>query len=175
MTVDVVVGQILRGHGLAGDVVVELRTDEPDRRFVPGAVLTADNRPGRFTIASVRTHQARLLVKFVEVADRTAADALRGVLLVAQVDPADVPDDEEEYYDRQLRGLRVVKADGSQVGTVADVVHLPSQDLLVVDVGGAERFVPFVRALVPIVDLSAGECRLADVPGLIDDEAEDAR
>jgi 16S rRNA processing protein RimM len=84
----------------------------------------------------------------------------------------DSGDDPEEYYDRQLRGLRVLDASGVEVGVVADVVHLPSQDLLSVTTATGERLVPFVTELVPEVDLAAGTCRLAEVTGLLEDPDE---
>ena len=80
------------------------------------------------------------------------------------------PADDEEYYDRQLTGLRVLDAAGAEIGTVADVVHLPEQDLLEIRTASGKRLVPFVRALVPRVDLEAGLVQLADVPGLLVDE-----
>jgi len=169
-TIEVVVGVIGRAHGIRGDVTLEVRTDEPDRRFAVGEVLRAEGGPRRFTVAAARDHSGRLLVHFQELPDRTAAEAVRGTVLVADVDPAEVPEDENEYYDRQLVGLRVRAADGSPVGTVTDVLHLALQDTLEVDTASGPRLVPFVAAVVPSVDLVAGELRLADLPGLLEDE-----
>ena len=71
-------------------------------------------------------------------------------------------------------GLRVRAADGSEVGTVTAVLHLLVQDTLEVEMTtGGTRLVPFVSAVVPVVDLAGGEVRLADVPGLLVDEDED--
>ncbi len=170
-TVEVVIGVVGRAHGLRGDVTVELRTDEPETRFAPGALVSWEGGTGTFTVASTRDLAAnRLAVRFQEITDRTAAEALRGRVLVAEVDPSARPADEEEYYDRQLRGLTVLDHAGAAVGTVTEVVHLPSQDLLAVTTENGERLVPFVVELVPQVDLAAGTCTLADVPGLLTDE-----
>jgi 16S rRNA processing protein RimM len=113
-------------------------------------------------------------VTFEEVTDPAAAETLRGVLLVADVDPDKRPDHAEEFYDRQLVGLRVGTTDGDDVGDVAAVVHTGAQDLLVVrrDDGG-EAMVPFVAALVPRVDLDAGTVEVADRPGLLFPDRED--
>jgi 16S rRNA processing protein RimM len=177
-TRDVVVGRIGRPHGIRGEVSVEPRTDEPDLRFAAGAVLltetpgpvspTGEGRPRRLTVRGSRRHQDRLLVTFEELADRTAAEGARGLLLVAQVPEDARPEDPEEFYDHQLVGLRVVTTDGREAGEVAGVVHGAAQDLLVVrTVEGPEALVPFVAALVPEVDVAGGRVVVADRPGLL--------
>jgi 16S rRNA processing protein RimM len=170
---EVIVGVIGRANGLRGDVGVELRTDEPETRFALGAVLGIEGSKQTLTVAATRDGAGgRLFVRFEEASDRTAAEGLKGRVLTAVVDASKKPDDPEEYYDRQLRGLRVLDAAGVEVGVVADVVHLPSQDLLSVTTATGERLVPFVTELVPEVDLAAGTCRLAEVTGLLEDPDE---
>jgi len=176
-TVEVIVGVVGRAHGIRGDVSVEPRTDEPERRFAPGSLVRAEGELGSpFTVAGSRWQSGRLLVRLAEVADRTAAEALRGTVLVADVAADERPEDDDEYYDRQLIGLRVLDHTGVEAGRVSEVVHTGAQDLLVVvTTAGEERLVPFVSALVPHVDLAAGTCTLADVPGLlVDAEADEA-
>jgi 16S rRNA processing protein RimM len=170
--VDVVIGRIGRAHGVRGEVAVDVRTDEPEQRFAAGAVLGTDPQAaGPLTVTGSRPHGGRLLVRFDEVTDRGAAEGLRGVLLTAAVSDADRPDDPEEFYDHQLVGLKVVDGAGVVVGEVADVLHHPAHDLLVVrrDAGG-EDMVPFVAALVPDVDLDRGRLTVSDRPGLLDPE-----
>jgi len=164
----VVVGRIGRAHGIRGEVSVEVRTDEPDRRFAAGTQLTGGRRT--FTVESTRRHQGRLLVRFVGVTDRTSAEQLGGTVLEADVDPADTPGETDEFYDHQLIGL-LVRSEGDDVGTVTDVRHLPEQDLLVIDIDGRDVMVPFVSELVPEVDLEAGHVVVADRPGLLDPES----
>lgn len=168
----VVVGRIGRAHGIKGDVAVEVRTDEPDRRFAPGSTLVAGDRT--VVVAAARNHSGRLLLRLEGVGDRTAAEALQGTILEVDVDPDDVPDEDDAYYDHQLVGLRVHDHAGVDVGVVADVLHLPEQDLLSVDLddGPSGLLVPFVTAIVPDVDLEAGHVGLADVPGLLDPGAQ---
>ncbi|MDQ4084672.1 MAG: ribosome maturation factor RimM [Actinomycetota bacterium] len=169
---EVVVGRIGRAHGVRGEVAVEVRTDDPGQRFADGAVLGTDpEAAGPLTVASSRPHTGRLLVRFEQVGDRDTAEGLRGVLLTAAVSDADRPVDPEEFYDHQLVGLQVRDEAGAVVGEVADVLHHPAHDLLVVRRGaGGEALVPFVTALVPDVDLERGRLTVADRPGLLDPE-----
>ena len=165
----VVVGRIGRAHGIRGELNVEIRTDEPARRFAPGSSIICAGRT--LTVASSRHHSGRLIVSFDEVPDRTAAEQLHGGILEAEVDETERPSDPEEFYDHQLVGLQVRGSDDTVVGTVTSVAHLPEQDTLVVDADGREVLVPFVSALVPTVDLAGGYLRVGDVPGLLDPEA----
>jgi 16S rRNA processing protein RimM len=154
-TVEVVVGRVAKAHGLRGDVLVDVRTDEPERRFAPGAVLLVAGRSrlGQLTLLSARWHGPRLLVRFAAVPDRDAADSLRGAELSVRVAGDERPDDPEEYYDHQLVGLEVTSPAGD-VGTVTEVLHLPTQELLsICTAQGEELLVPFVRDLVEDVDL----------------------
>jgi 16S rRNA processing protein RimM len=167
----VVVGRIGRAHGIRGELNVEIRTDEPERRFAPGSSIVCAGRT--LTVESSRHHSGRLLVAFREVPDRTAAEQLHGSVLETEVDDTERPDDPEEFYDHQLVGLQVRRHDNVVVGAVTSVVHLPEQDTLVVDTDGREVLVPFVTALVPTVDVAGGYLRVADVAGLLDPGAAD--
>ena len=167
-TVDVLVGTIGRAHGLRGEVSVHVRTDEPERRFTPGASLRVGDRPR--TVASARWHSGTLLLGLEGVTDRTAAEALRGRELWADVPADEAPADEGEYWDRQLVGLEVLDAAGTVAGTIGEVLHLPAHDVLVVRTSGGDRLVPFVSEVVPVVDLEAGHVRVADIGGLLSDE-----
>lgn len=169
-----VVARIGRAHGIKGEVTVEVRTDEPELRLGPGAVLTTDPASaGPLTIAAGRVHSGRLLLTFEGVADRTAAEALRNTLLVAEVDPEESPDDPEEFYDHQLIDLDVVTRDGSPVGRIQEVAHLPAQDLLVVRrEDGGEALIPFVAEIVPEIDLDAQRAVVDPPPGLLDEAEE---
>ena len=178
----VTIGRIGRPHGVRGEVSVEVRTDEPDRRFATGARLdvqaprTGAPVPDPVTVTGTRWHQGRLLLTLAEVRDRDAAEAMRDCLLLVDVDPSDLPEGPEEYYDHQLVGLAVhaVREDGGEpvvVGSVTEVLHSGAQDVLVVHRDdGREAMVPFVAELVPEVDVAAGRVVVADRPGLLDPE-----
>ncbi|HEY6740335.1 MAG TPA: ribosome maturation factor RimM [Actinopolymorphaceae bacterium] len=176
---DVIVGRIGRAHGLRGEVAVEVRTDSPEERFAPGNVLRVSPPtsgaarapfPESLTVEAARTHSGRLLVCFEGVADRTAAEALRGAVLVVDVDPDETTGDPDEFYDHQLIGLEAVRADDPEVrlGEVAEVLHLPMQDVLAVRTpDGSEVLVPFVADIVPEVDLPQRRVVVDPPPGLI--------
>ena len=185
----VIVGRAGRPHGIRGEVVIGVRTDEPDLRFAVGAAVDvsssldeadeaheADAGPDqRLTIASKRWHSGQLLVSFAGITDRTVASELTGSWL--SVDSSQLPDtgDPDEFRDHELIGLNVRTAGGEPVGVVTDVLHY-GQDLLVVRraEGGAEGgadgecLVPFVKAIVPEVDLAAGQLVIDPPPGLLD-------
>ena len=168
----VTVGRIGRAHGIRGEVGIDVRTDEPDRRFADGAVLVTDAKVSRtLTVAASRWHSGRLLVKFAEVPDRTAAEQLSNLLVQCEVPDDERPEDPEEYYDRDLIGLAVRTTDGAEVGEVTDVVHLPSQDLLEIRrTAGNLVLVPMVEELVPEIDIDKRYVVVADRPGLLDPE-----
>ena len=169
-TIEVLVGVIGRPHGVRGEVTVDLRTDEPERRFAPGQVLRTEDGPNAYTVTGTRAAGGRFLVTFREIGDRAAAESVRGVRLVVDVDPALPPEVDGEYYDRQLVGLAVLDHHGELQGRVDGVIHLAAQDLLEVATPEGSRLIPFVAALVPEVDLESGHLRVADVPGLLSDD-----
>ncbi|KRE32004.1 16S rRNA processing protein RimM [Mycobacterium sp. Soil538] len=170
---DLVVGRVVKAHGVTGELAVDVRTDDPQRRFAPGVVLRC--RPPRggtereFVIESVRAHGGRLLMRLQGVADRDAADGLRGTLFL--IDAADLPpiSEPDEYYDHQLEGLTVSTVDGVAVGTVAEVLHTAAGELLAVKrADGAEVLVPFVSAIVVSVSLSDAAIVIDPPEGLLD-------
>lgn len=189
----VIVGRAGRPHGIRGEVVIGVRTDEPDLRFAVGAAVDVSSSPDeadeadegdagpgqRLTIASKRWHSGQLLVSFAGITDRTVASELTGSWL--SVDSSQLPDtgDPDEFRDHELIGLEVRTAGGEPVGVVTDVLHY-GQDLLVVrradgdaegdDAGGTggECLVPFVKAIVPEVDRAAGLIVIDPPPGLLD-------
>jgi 16S rRNA processing protein RimM len=167
-----VVGRIGRPHGIRGDVVVEVRTDDPELRFAAGSVLaTEPAASGPLTVVAARWHSGRLLVSFAGVHDRDRADELRGVLLVVDSAELEDPGEPDSYRDHQLIGLAVATTRGEHVGQVSDVLH-HGQDLLVITGdgprSGAEILVPFVAALVPEVDVPAGRLVIDPPRGLLD-------
>lgn len=167
------VGRIGRPHGLRGQVFVEPRTDEPERRFAPGQVIrgTLRGRTLSLTVEDLRWQQGRMLVAFAGTSGREAAEELRGTELTCAFLPGETPEDPEEYYDHQLVGLRVRTVAGEEVGELLRVEHGAAQDLLVIATPGGEVLFPFVTALVPEVDVPAGTVTVDDVPGLLSPES----
>jgi 16S rRNA processing protein RimM len=177
--IEVVVGRVGKPHGLRGEVTVELRTDEPERRFAAGATLRTERPRGSaapwpaLSITSTRWHQSTLLVRFDELTDRTVAESARGLLLHATVSADESPDDPEEFYDHQLLGLAVVDLDGHALGEVTEILHGAQDVLQIRTPDGRDALVPFVSALVPTVDVDAGQVVVADRPGLVTPFPED--
>ncbi len=164
--VEVLVGKVGRPHGLRGDVFVEVRTDEPERRFAVGTQFATPRGP--LTIEAARWHGRRLLVTFADVSDRNAAEALRGVELSLFVPIDERPTDPEEFYDHQLVGLRAYTPGGEPIGEVTEVLHLPAQDLLGVQTREGEmRLIPFVRDVVPVIEIDDHRITVTDTAGLL--------
>lgn len=169
-----VAGRVTRPHGVRGEVAIDVRTDDPDRRFAVGAVLATDPADvGPLRVESVRLHQGRLLVRFAGHQDRTSAESIVGVRILVEPAPAEGPD---EFYDHELVGLVALDGTGAPIGDVVGVLHHPGHELLVIarPGGAGEALVPFVTAIVPQVDLGAGTLVVHAPPGLIDDSSADA-
>lgn len=165
---ELMIGKVIKSHGIKGEVAVDVTTDEPEIRYQVGATL--HGKQGRkehvLTIATVRPHQNRLLIKFEEIPDRTAADSLRGTQFWAEA--LEIADDEEAFYDHELEGLSVTH-EGSQIGKVTGVVSGPAGTILEVMLhNGKEVLIPFVFDIVPEVDLEAGSCSITPPDGLLE-------
>lgn len=165
----VVVGRVGRAHGIRGELAVVVSTDVPETRFAPGAVLaTQPAERGPLTVAGSRLHSGRLLVRFVGVSDRGAAEQLAGTVLVIDATQLGDPG-ENAWWDHQLIGLPVELADGRALGLLREVLHAPGQDLLAVHTpAGREVLVPFLAAFVPTVDLVRRRIVVDPPPGLLD-------
>lgn len=182
-SVEVLVGRIGKPHGIKGYVTIDVRSDEPERRFAAGqSLMTAPpsgvsqapagapawKAPKTLTVLESRWHHGVLHVLFDGYTDRNGVEALRGTLLRVALSDADVPEDPDEFYDHQLIGLGAYDLDGTHLGEVVDVSHGSAQDLLVITtLDRREALVPFVSALVPTVDLDQRRVVIADRPGLV--------
>ena len=163
---ELVVGRVAKAHGITGELVVDVRTDDPEARFVRGKTLRAKARGGAvgsYTVESVRAHGGRLLVRLAGIADRDAAEALRGTLFV--VDSHELPPITDPEVAQQHPELTI---DGAEVGVVAEVLHTAAGELLSVTTSeGAEILVPFVAAIVPTVSLADGVIEIDPPDGLL--------
>jgi 16S rRNA processing protein RimM len=165
----IVVGRVGPARGVRGDVFVEPWTDAPDERFANGTQLrTEPDTAGPLTVESASTAGGKLVVRFEGVTDRSAAEALRGTTLLIPADSRPTLDDPDEFYDTDLVGLAAVTANGLDLGPVRDVVHAAGASYLVLEAAGRDRLVPFVRAIVPTVDLTAGRVVIDPPAGLLD-------
>ncbi|EKU46962.1 MULTISPECIES: ribosome maturation factor RimM [Brevibacterium] len=165
---DLVVARLGKPHGIRGEFTVEVRTDRPDERLVPGMTYATDPDIGELTLTSARWHRDRLLLAFDEVPDRTRAEEIRNTLLLAEQD--DEADDEEAWLLDDLIGLKAFVGD-EQVGEIVDVTNGTAQDLLHLrHTDGHEVLIPFVTEIVPEVDTDAGRIALTPPAGLLDAE-----
>jgi 16S rRNA processing protein RimM len=171
----VVVGSVVRAHGIRGEVVVYVTTDEPEDRFVTGSVLATDPATaGPLTIESIRVHTSsgadRLLIGFDGVVDRDSAERLRGVKLLVEAADIKPTGDPDEFHDFELIGLAVEVADGGEnIGSITRVSHGPGADMLIVArPDGRQTLIPFVKAIVPTVDLAGGRVLITPPEGLLD-------
>jgi 16S rRNA processing protein RimM len=155
------VGRIGKAHGILGEATIEVRTDLAQERFAIGAVLDTESN-GQLTVSTARVHNGILLLGFEGISDRNSIEALRNELLYADVDINAPAEDEDDFHVLQLIGCQAHLIDGDLFGEVSDVLNLPGQDVLVIKVDGAEVLIPFVRALVPVVDITAR--RLTVIP-----------
>jgi len=166
------VGRLVKAHGLKGGLKLELYTDNPEGRFVPGAGFTlqvpeASPWHGKeITVREYRVMNGNPVVFFEDVEDRDAADSLVRAILWIDQDVDEVEDD--AWFDHQLVGLDVVRED-TVIGRVVRVEHFPAQDLLIVKSGENEIMVPFVSAIVPTVDVAAGRVIVTPPPGLFEE------
>jgi 16S rRNA processing protein RimM len=147
------VGRIGRAHGILGEATIEVRTDEPDRRFAIGATVQTDSN-GELKVISGRVHNGILLLGFEGISDRNSVEKLRNTLLYADVDINEANDDEDEYHVMQLIGCAAVLESGETFGEITDVINLPGQDLLAIKTTQGEQLIPFVHQLVPTVDIT---------------------
>ena len=159
------VGRIGKAHGILGEATIEVRTDEAENRFSIGAVLETDSH-GELTVVSARVHNGILLLGFQGIEDRNSIEALRNELLYAEVDIAAPGIDEDDYHVLQLVGCTAYLVDGDEFGVVTDVLNLPGQDVLAIKSADGEVLIPFVRQLVPVVDIKAQ--RMTVIPPDID-------
>ncbi|QTV79664.1 ribosome maturation factor RimM [Microbacterium sp. NIBRBAC000506063] len=169
------VGRLVKAHGLKGALKLELYTDNPAGRFVPGAEFTlqvpeASPWHGKtVTVREYRVMNGNPVVFFDDIDDRTAAESL--VRAILWIDQNDDETEDNAWFDHQLVGLDVVR-DDAVIGKVVRVDHLPAQDLLIVKVAGDEIMVPFVEAIVPTVDVAAGRVIITPPPGLFEESSD---
>jgi 16S rRNA processing protein RimM len=166
----VVVGRIGRPHGIRGAVSIEVRTDEPDRRFAVGSHLLSDSGQ-ELVVASSTWHSGRLLLTFEGYDDRSAVEQLRNQILSVDRPDGELPEDPEEFYDSALVDCQVVDGDGALIGRVTEVSHLPAQDMLIIRTeDDREVLVPFIEEFVPTVDIAARCIVISPPDGLLDED-----
>lgn len=172
------IGRLTKAHGLKGAIKVELYTDAPERRFVPGAVFqlqvpTSSAWHGKtLELIELKWYNSHAVAFFKDVPDRSVAETLVKAILWVNQDVAELPEEDDAWYDHQLVGLSVMR-DGEKVGVLSRVDHFPAQDLLIVTTESGEVLVPFVKAIVSAVDVTAGTLTVTPPPGLFEELPDD--
>ena len=172
------VGRLTKAHGLKGAIKVELYTDDPARRFTPGAIFTLQvptSSPWHgktLELNELKFYNGHPVAFFKDVPDRTVAESLVKAILWVDHDMSEVSQEEDAWFDHQLVGLRVLR-DGVDVGEVTQIDHFPAQDLLTIKTLTGEVLVPFVKAIVPSVDIVAGTMTVTPPAGLFEELPEE--
>jgi 16S rRNA processing protein RimM len=167
------VGRLVKAHGLKGAIKLELYTDSPDQRFKPGQVLelqvpeTSEWFGKTVTVSELRFYNQAPVLFLEGVDDRSKAETLIKAILLIETDLDQLPEEPEAWYDHQLVGLKAMVGQ-EQVGVVSRVDHLPVQDLLAIETPNGEVLVPFVKQIVPEVDVKAGRVILTPPDGLFE-------
>jgi 16S rRNA processing protein RimM len=173
------VGRLTKAHGLKGAIKVELYTDAPERRFVPGAVFalqvptTSPWHGQTIELLELKWYNSHAVAFFKGITDRTQAESLIKAILWIEQDLDEPSDEEDAWFDHQLVGLTVLR-DGVKVGTITQVDHFPAQDLLTVATSSGDVLVPFVKAIVASVDIEAGTMTVTPPLGLFEELPDDA-
>ncbi len=172
---ELIIGSVVRAHGIRGEVVVYVTSDDPEDRYVAGSVLRTDPATaGPLTIEAARIYTAggrpQMLITFDGIYDRDMADRLRGVKLLVDASDVKPSDDPDEFHDFELVGLSVVvHGTDESIGEIIRVSHGPGADMLIVArTDGRQTLIPFVTAIVPDVDLAGGRVVITPPEGLLD-------
>jgi 16S rRNA processing protein RimM len=173
------VGRLTKAHGLKGAIKIELFTDAPERRFIPGAqfalqVPTQSSWYGKtIELIELKWYNSHPVAFFKDVGDREQAETLIKAILWIDQDMDAASEEEDAWFDHQLVGLRVLR-DGVEVGTLTQVDHFPAQDLLTVTTSTGDVLVPFVKAIVASVDIDAGTMTVTPPLGLFEELTDEA-
>jgi 16S rRNA processing protein RimM len=167
------VGRLVKAHGLKGALKLELYTDSPDQRFRAGQELelqvpeTSEWFGKTVKVAELRFYNQSPVLFLEGIQDRSQAETLVKAILLIETDLEQLPEDPEAWYDHQLVGLTALVGE-EVVGKVIRVDHLPAQDLLAIETSNGEVLVPFVKQIVPSVDIQKGQVVLTPPVGLFE-------
>jgi len=167
------VGRLVKAHGLKGALKLELYTDSPGQRFRAGQELelqvpeTSEWFGKTIKVAELRFYNQSPVLFLEGIQDRSQAETLVKAILLIETDLEQLPEDPEAWYDHQLVGLTALVGE-EVVGKVIRVDHLPAQDLLAIETSNGEVLVPFVKQIVPLVDIQKGQVVLTPPAGLFE-------
>ncbi|MBN1782197.1 16S rRNA processing protein RimM [bacterium] len=165
----VVIGQVVRPHGLRGELKTRILTDFPERYIINNRywIRTPGDGSGWRLLKQIRWQNAFVLLRFEDVDSLEAAEAFRNATIEIPRDCChDLP--EGEYYIADLIGLEAKTTDGKILGTLSDVIQQSAQDIYVINKGTKEILVPAVQEFIEKIDLEAGEILINPIEGLLD-------
>ncbi len=166
----VVIGEVVKPHGIRGEFSVENHADSPSL-YAPGGKLWLRPAKGADRVVEIltsRPHQGRMLLTIKGVADRDAAEALRGCQVLVRAE--DLPElDDDEIYLHEIVGFDVVLPGGEPVGVLEGFMDLPGQDVWVIrGEGGREILLPATEETVPEIDATARRIVIDPPQGLLE-------
>lgn len=166
----VMVGEIVRPHGLAGAVKVRATTDDPQRfSLLKEVKLQRDGHTlGEYLVERVQIGAGGVFVKLQGIDDRNQAEILRGASLMIPRE-ARVPAPADQYYHFEIIGLPAYAETGELLGEIVDIETFPAHDVWVIRHGERERLVPAVKAFIKEVDVQNRRVVMAPIPGLFED------
>ncbi len=161
-----VVGRIIKPHGIRGDLAMKVITDYPER--LPEIdTLYVGPAYEPYKVKRVRFHAGGTLMLFEEVEDRNAAELLRGMMVYVHIDDA-VPLEEGEYYLFQIIGAQVVTGDGLVLGTLTDLLETGANDVYVITApDGEEILIPAIPEVIRRVDANKKVITISLLDGLL--------
>jgi len=159
-----VIGRIVAPHGVRGEVKVELATEDPGRFAALEAVFVGPAHR-RYAITAARPHQGRALLLLAGIADRDAAERLRGQLVMVPMEDA-LPLEEGAYYYHEIEGLRVVDEQGQELGVLAEVLPTGANDVYIVHGPRGELLLPAIHDVILSIEPAQGRVVVRIPPGL---------
>ena len=161
-----VIGRVIRPHGIRGDLRVESHTDTLERFYLIEKVYFDEDDGEPLLVENVRLHQKRILLKLKGVEDRNAAESLRHSWLYIPMDEA-IPLEEDEYFLYQLIGLKVVNQDGDVLGEISDVLETKANNVFIVKDVEHEHLIPDIPEVIKEINFANNIMKIDELPGLI--------
>ena len=160
MARNILLGAVIGAHGLKGEVKVKTFTHSPEKLGAYGTLSTKDGRA--LTVAQLRASKPdEAVVRFAEIADRNAAEALKGTELFVPREALPAAE-ADEFYHADLVGLRAEDEEGRVLGTVSGVHNFGAGDVIeIVRADGDTVMLPFTREVVPVIEIEAGRVIIA--------------
>jgi len=162
-----VIGRIVKPHGIRGEVSVKVLTDFVERFDVLESIYLGDDTAlSEYAVEATRWHKERVLITFADVADREAAEKLRGLYLKIPIEEA-MPLEPDTYYHYQLINLQVVTDQGEDLGRIVEIIETGANDVYVVQGEKGEILLPATKEVILSIDLQAGQVTAHLLEGLM--------